>query len=142
MYPEVPISAFTATANPQVEADIISRLGMRNAARFKLSFNRKNLDYEVRIKRPARACIEEISEFISVNHPTDTGIIYCHSRKNCEDIAKSLREDFGLHAKHYRADMDARDRERVQREWSRGDVPIIVATVRLYSPFSLRGQLF
>ncbi|KAI0713295.1 ATP-dependent RNA helicase [Earliella scabrosa] len=128
-YPHVPISALTATANAEVEQDIMARLGMRNPVHLKLSFNRKNLDYDVRPKKGNKACLAEIAEYIKTNHKTETGIIYCTSRNNCEDVAKTLREIYGLQARHYHAQMDPRDRERVQKEWYRGDVLIIVATI-------------
>ncbi|RDX45427.1 ATP-dependent DNA helicase [Lentinus brumalis] len=127
-YPKTPISALTATANAEVERDILCRLDMPNCAQFRLSFNRKNLYYEVRPKRQKK-CIEEIAQDIIQHFPGQTGIIYCLSRTSCEDVAKVLREDYGLQAKHYHAKMDNRDRERVQREWSDGKFHIIVATV-------------
>ena len=102
---------------------------MKNPAHLKLSFNRKNLDYEVRPKKGNKACLAEIAEYIKQNHINETGIIYCLSRASCEDVAKALREKFGLQAKHYHASMNPKDRERVQKEWYRGVVLIIVATV-------------
>lgn len=102
---------------------------MRNCAQFRLSFNRKNLYYEVRPKKQKK-CLEDIAQDIKQQYAGQTGIIYCLSRNSCEDVAKVLREDYGLQAKHYHAKMDHRDRERVQREWSDGKVLIIVATVR------------
>ncbi|KAI0747800.1 ATP-dependent RNA helicase [Daedaleopsis nitida] len=128
-YPTVPISALTATANAEVERDIVARLGIQNCVRLKLSFNRKNLDYEVRLKKTAKITLAEIAQYVQENHPNDTGIIYCHSRNNCEDVAKALREQYNTRAKHYHASMDSGDRERVQREWSRGEILVIVATV-------------
>lgn len=128
-YPKTPISALTATANAEVERDILCRLDMPNCAQFRLSFNRKNLYYEVRPKKQKK-CIEEIAQDIKQHFPGQTGIIYCLSRTSCEDVAKVLREDHGIQAKHYHAKMDNRDRERVQREWSEGKVLVIVATVR------------
>ena len=125
----MPISALTATANAEVEQDILSRLDMRNCAQFRLSFNRKNLYYEVRPKKQKK-CLEDIAQDIKQQYAGQTGIIYCLSRNSCEDVAKVMREDYGLQAKHYHAKMDHRDRERVQREWSDGKVLIIVATVR------------
>ncbi|RPD65817.1 ATP-dependent DNA helicase [Lentinus tigrinus ALCF2SS1-6] len=127
-YPKTPISALTATANAEVERDILCRLDMRDCAQFRLSFNRKNLYYEVRPKK-SKKCLEEIAQDIKQQYAGQTGIVYCLSRTSCEDVAKVLREDHGISAKHYHAKMDHRDRERVQREWSEGKVLVIVATV-------------
>ena len=83
-YPTVPISALTATANAEVEHDIVSRLSIPDCVRLKLSFNRANLDYEVRMKKGHKGCVDEIAATIQTNYPRDTGIIYCHSRDKCE----------------------------------------------------------
>ncbi|KAI1790726.1 ATP-dependent RNA helicase [Ganoderma leucocontextum] len=128
-FPTVPISALTATANAEVEHDIVSRLNIPSCVRLKLSFNRANLDYEVRPKKGHKGCVDDIAAVIQTNYPTDTGIIYCHSRDKCEEVAKELRERFGLNAKHYHAALDPRDKFRVQQEWNQGDVLIIVATI-------------
>ncbi|TBU28950.1 ATP-dependent RNA helicase [Dichomitus squalens] len=128
-YPKVPISALTATANAEVVHDIISRLDIPNCVRLKLSFNRTNLDYEVRPKKSHKACVDEIAALIQTRFPTHTGIIYCHSRDKCEEVAKELRERYKLNAKHFHAGLADCDKRRVQREWSEGEVLIIVATV-------------
>ena len=64
-YPKVPITALTATANAEIESDIISRLNIPRCARLKLSFNRANLDYEV---RPKKTVEKEIVHFINTYH--------------------------------------------------------------------------
>lgn len=133
----MPISALTATANAEVEQDIVSRLNIPNCVRLKLSFNRANLDYEVRPKKGHKGCVDEIAAIIQTNYSTDTGIIYCHSRDKCEEVAKELRERFGLKARHYHAALDPRDKLRVQQEWDQGDVLTIVATVDAISLLSL-----
>ena len=125
----MPISALTATANAEVDHDIVSRLDMPNCVRLKLSFNRTNLDYEVRPKKGHKLCVEEMAKIIQDRFPMDTGIIYCHSRDKCEEVAKELRERHRLKAKHFHAGLDHRDKLRVQTEWSEGEVLIIVATV-------------
>ena len=127
VYPGVPISAMTGTANAQVQRDIISRLRLTVKEPFKLSFNRPNLDYDVRLKK--KNVLEDIATFIREHHPRDTGIIYCSSRDRCEEVAKSLRERYNLNVRHYHAQMVEQDKSRVQHDWSSGRVQIIVATV-------------
>ncbi|KAI0362779.1 ATP-dependent DNA helicase [Trametes cingulata] len=130
VYPGVPISALTATANSEVQGDIITRLRMTIREPLKLSFNRPNLDYDVREKSTKNTkSIQDMAEYIQQNHPHDTGIVYCSSRNRCEDVAKSLRDHYGLNAKHYHATMVEGDRTRVQQQWSNGEVQIIVATI-------------
>ncbi len=65
LFPSVPIMALTATANKHVMEDAISRLGMRNAYRHVKSFNRPNLHYSVRSKRPSKI-VDEIAEVLLI----------------------------------------------------------------------------
>ncbi|KAI0646762.1 ATP-dependent DNA helicase [Trametes meyenii] len=127
VYPGVPISALTATANAEVEGDIIAKLGLSISAPLKLSFNRPNLDYDVRLKK--KNVLAEIARYIQEEHPRETGIIYCTARNRCEEVAKALRDEHGLNARHYHASMNENDRNRVQDMWSRDEVQIIVATI-------------
>lgn len=121
--------ALTATANEQVMSDVVDRLGMKGCVRLTQSFNRPNLFYEIRAKK--RNVIADISAFIKNNHLRETGVIYCLSRKSCEEVARELRERHGLRAKHYHAQMSADDKNRAQSSWQNGECEIIVATVSL-----------
>ncbi|KAH9946390.1 ATP-dependent RNA helicase, partial [Epithele typhae] len=125
-FPNIPITALTATATPEVESDIITRLGLRDCVRLKLSFNRRNLDYEVRTQR---CTADLVAQYIKENHPGKCGIVYCNSRDRCEEVAKALRDKHGLRSRHYHAMMDPGDKSRIQDEFFRGVVHVIVATV-------------
>ena len=119
--------ALTATANEQVIGDIVDRLGIQGCVRLTQSFNRPNLFYEVRPKK--RNVLSDISAFIKDGHIKDTGVIYCLSRKKCEEVAKELRDTHGLRAKHYHAQMSSTDKANTQNAWQNGECEIIVATV-------------
>ena len=126
-FPEVPIMALTATANDQVLNDVIDRLGISGCVLFKQTFNRPNLYYDVRPK--PKNLLASISSFIKTYHSGQTGIIYCLARNKCEEVARDLRDQHGLRAKHYHAQMSPQDKERAQVEWQEGRCEIIVATV-------------
>lgn len=128
--------ALTATANEQVISDVVDRLSMKDCVRLTQSFNRPNLFYEIRPKR--RNVVADISAFIKSGHQEETGVIYCLSRKTCEEVARDLRETYGLRAKHYHAQMSADDKARAQNAWQSGDCEIIVATVRALLSFTSR----
>lgn len=127
-YANVPIMALTATANEQVLEDVIGRLGIRNCTLLRQSFNRANLYYDVRPKRP-KMVLEDIYNFIIKYHRGQTGIIYCLSRNKCEEVAKELRDKYGLKARHYHAQMSVEDKTKAQSDWQSGECEIIVATV-------------
>jgi bloom syndrome protein len=121
--------ALTATATLKVFTDVVRCLGIDGCLVLKQSFNRPNLSYSVVPKRNKKV-VQDIAEWILANHPAATGIIYCFSQRNCEDVAKELRESHHLQARHYHAGLPDEDRKRTQDAWKDGKVKIIVATVR------------
>jgi ATP-dependent DNA helicase RecQ len=122
---DVPIIGLTATATPKVELDILKNLKMSDARRFKASFNRPNLFYEVRPK--TKEVIKDIIRFVRQNDGK-SGIIYCLSRKKVEEIAQVLQVN-GVNALPYHAGLDAKTRAKHQDMFLMEDVDVIVATI-------------
>ncbi|XP_056687301.1 ATP-dependent DNA helicase Q-like 2 isoform X2 [Spinacia oleracea] len=129
-FPTVPVIALTATATKKVQLDLMEMLRIQKCVKFVSSVNRPNLFYMVREKSSVgKVVVDEIAEFISGSYPNkESGIVYCFSRKECEQVAKELREK-GIKADHYHADMEVRDRESVHMRWSSGKLQVIVGTV-------------
>lgn len=123
-FPNVPIMALTATADKTTQDDIVAQLGIPDADRHLASFDRPNLFLEV---RPAQNRIKQIVDFLA-QHPDESGIIYCLSRKNTEKIAERLRNS-GFKAKAYHAGMSSEERSAVQEDFITDRIPIIVATI-------------
>ena len=120
-----PIIALTATATPKVQHDIQKNLGILDAHIFKSSFNRKNLYYEVRHKT---ADVErDIIRYVK-NHPGQSGIIYCLSRRRVEQLAEILSIN-NIKALPYHAGMDALTRSANQDAFLHEKVDVIVATI-------------
>jgi bloom syndrome protein len=130
-YPGVPIMALTATAQNKVQDDIIRTLGIQGCAMLKQSFNRPNLHYEVRPK--TKGMMLDMVAFIKTQGEKASGIIYCSSREKCENLAKELRENHGIQARHYHAGMSKGDRRKHQEGWQEHEFEIIVATVSCIS---------
>ncbi|KAI8899246.1 P-loop containing nucleoside triphosphate hydrolase protein [Globomyces pollinis-pini] len=125
-YPNVPFIALTATANSKVKLDVVQVLQMQGCLCFEQSFNRPNLRYEI---RPKDKSIEtSIVAFVKTHYPNQSGIIYCLSKKSCEDMANKLQK-IGLKCAFYHAGLDKADRTRIQNEWAENKVLIIIATV-------------
>ena len=122
--PDVPFIALTATATHRVRDDIVTQLGLKEPQRFVASFNRANLNYEVRPKRDSFSQLAELLE----NRRNQSAIIYCFSRKETEELAVDL-QGLGLKAKPYHAGMDAGARRRTQEEFIADEFPIVVATI-------------
>jgi bloom syndrome protein len=128
-YPNVPIMALTATANKAVIDDSIRQIRMRNPYLHTQSFNRKNLRYVVRKKD--KNVIRNIAEIIR-DRKHQTGIIYCQTRKQCEELSKDLLAEMSeMRDKitFYHADLRPQVKEERQRSWSRGDIKVIIATI-------------
>ncbi|KAK2072528.1 hypothetical protein P8C59_006876 [Phyllachora maydis] len=126
-FPGVPVMALTATATENVIVDVKHNLGMRSCETFSQSFNRPNLYYEVRMK--GKNLVQEIGELINEKYPGLTGIVYTLSRKSAESIAKKLREEHKIKAHHYHAMLAPNDKTKVQLEWQRGKIKVVVATI-------------
>src|SRR5690554_4656869 len=120
-----PIIALTATATPKVQHDIQKNLGMTEAEVYKSSFNRPNLNYEVRGK--TEQIDREIIKFI-LSQRDKSGIVYCLSRKKVDDFAKILQAN-DIQALPYHAGMDAVSRSNNQDAFLMEKVNVIVATI-------------
>ena len=120
-----PIIALTATATPKVQKDIQKNLDIVGATVFKSSFNRPNLYYEV---RPKTSDVDkEVVKYVR-SMEGKSGIIYCLSRKEVEDLAEVLRVN-GISARAYHAGMDAEQRSANQDAFLMEECQVIVATI-------------
>ncbi|XP_024317349.1 mediator of RNA polymerase II transcription subunit 34 isoform X2 [Brachypodium distachyon] len=117
-FPSVPMIALTATATSKVQMDLIEMLHIPRCVKFVSTVNRPNLYYKVYEKSSVgKVVIDEIANFITESYPNkESGIVYCFSRKECEQVAKELRER-GIAADYYHADMDSVAREKVHMRW-------------------------
>ncbi|XP_047342370.1 ATP-dependent DNA helicase Q-like 2 [Impatiens glandulifera] len=129
-FPNVPVVALTATATEKVQKDLMEMLRIPKCVKFFSTVNRPNLFYMVREKSSVgKVAIDEIAEYIQSTYPNkESGIVYCFSRKECEQVAQELR-DRGISADYYHAYMDADHRERVHNRWSNSKLQVIVGTV-------------
>ncbi|XP_039959584.1 Bloom syndrome protein homolog [Bactrocera tryoni] len=126
-FPKVPTMALTATATPRVRIDILRQLNLTHTKWFLSSFNRSNLKYSVLPKRGA-STLDEIKAFISARPSSWCGIVYCLSRKECEDVANKLHAS-GIKSLAYHAGLTDPMRETRQKDWLTGKVRVICATI-------------
>jgi ATP-dependent DNA helicase RecQ len=123
--PKIKVIALTATATPKVQDDIIKNLKITDSKLFKSSFNRPNLYYEVRPKNDETEV--DLIKFIKSNQG-ESGIIYCLSRKNVEDLSQLLNMN-GVKSLPYHAGLDKNVREENQDRFLKDDCDVIVATI-------------
>lgn len=129
-FSNVPVVALTATATQKVQYDVMEMLRIPKCVKFVSTVNRPNLFYTVRSKSSVgKVVVDEIAEFIQESYSnSESGIVYCFSRKECEQVAAELRER-GIAADYYHADMDVNAREKVHMGWSKNKLQVIVGTV-------------
>lgn len=125
--PKLPIIALTATATPKVQSDIVKNLELVNPEIFISSFNRPNLNYEIRPKRKKDQVIKEIVKFIH-QHKGKSGIIYTLNRKTTEELADMLVAN-GIKAIAYHAGLDSTTRAQRQDMFLLEESEVIVATI-------------
>ena len=124
-FPHVPRIALTATADQVTRAEIAQRLQLEEARQFVSSFDRPNIRYSIVEKANGR---KQLLDFISAEHPGDSGIVYCLSRKKVEETAEFLNEN-GIRALPYHAGMEYSLRANNQARFLREDNIVMVATI-------------
>ncbi|KAH6580624.1 hypothetical protein BASA50_010551 [Batrachochytrium salamandrivorans] len=141
-YPKVPIMALTATATASVREDITRQLHLGcSLDTFVSSFNRPNLHFEVRFKPPdSNDPYDDILKFLNSvyesrrkrlerSHSGERttaicGIIYCGTRKTCEEVAGMLRAN-QVRAQCYHAGLTPKVRRVILESWTGTDSTLL-----------------
>lgn len=120
-----PVGAFTATATERVRQDIVGLLGLRNPAVTVAGFDRPNLYFDV-VKLETKYKAAWVARYVA-DHPDESGIVYCATRKTTEALADTLNQ-MGRPAVAYHGGMSPDARETAQRDFITDKVPVVVAT--------------
>jgi ATP-dependent DNA helicase RecQ len=123
-FPEACFHAFTATATPRVQADIVAQLALRDPAILVGRFDRPNLIYRI------LPLVDKLQQTLDViaRHAGEAMIIYCLSRKDTENMTAMLLEH-KIRAAAYHAGLSAEERHRTQEAFAEERLDIVVATV-------------
>lgn len=117
------VSAFTATATEEVKNDILCTLSLADPEVVITGFDRKNLYYSV---ENIRRKDEFIMEYIE-KHPTESGIIYCATRKNVDNLFELLFKR-GVPVTRYHAGLTNETRKKNQDDFIYDRTSVIIAT--------------
>ena len=117
------VSAFTATATQEVKEDIIDILQLQEPFVTTTGFDRQNLFFSVQTPRDK---YEFIMDYVS-EHRTESGIIYCISRKLVEEVCQKLIQE-GYSATRYHAGLSDEERKENQDSFIYDIKPVVVAT--------------
>lgn len=121
-HPKVNVLALTASATPQVCADIVEKLEMKKHREFHQSFSRKNLSYSVRLVE------NKLEKGIEILHRIPgTAIWYVRNRMGTQQIAKALTQ-LGISAAAYHAGLSNAQRAERQQAWKSDQIRVMVST--------------
>jgi len=119
-----PVVALTATATPAVREDVVQQLAIEGAVEIVSGFDRPNLYLEV---RETSTVAEKVAAITALCRRYRTGIVYAGTRRNVEDIHRTLRRN-GVEAIAYHAGLSLSDRRAVQDRFMSRETGVIVAT--------------
>lgn len=117
------ISAFTASATREVRDDIIDILKLREPTVMTTGFDRPNLYFEVQTPKNK---YDALKEYLG-KHEGESGIIYCLTRKNVEEVCANLIRD-GIRATRYHAGLTDAERKNNQDDFIYDRALVMVAT--------------
>ena len=124
-FPDVPRLALTATADAPTRLDIVNRLQLGDERQFIAGFDRPNIRYTIAIKDNPR---QQLLRLINNEHPGEAGIVYCLSRKRCEETALWLNEH-GIKAMPYHAGLPSENRAINQDRFLKEEGMVMAATI-------------
>ncbi len=124
LFPGVPVSAFTATADAVTREDIAEKLFRGQGRTFVTGFDRPNIRLAVEMRRDWK---RQLLDFVK-ERPNESGIVYCLSRKKTEETAELLVRN-GLRALPYHAGMDSAVRAANQDVFMTEPGVVMVATI-------------
>ena len=122
LFAKVPFVALTATATPQVKADIVEMLGLDNPKIIQQSFERKNIAYHI-INTEDK--VYKMNQILKKN--PEPAIIYVRDRKSCLDYSQKLQA-LGHAATYYHGGLSVKVRESNMNSWIADQNLVMVAT--------------
>ncbi len=124
-FPQTPVAAFTATATPKVEADIITALRLEEPLRLRAKVFRQNLT--IRTQKRVSNGRTQLLNFLD-RHSGESGIIYAFTRKETEQLADFLQSR-GIRARAYHARLPIEEKSQVMKDFMYDKIDIVVATI-------------
>ncbi|MFN9173432.1 MAG: RecQ family ATP-dependent DNA helicase, partial [Synechocystis sp.] len=122
----LPIAAFTATADPDQQTQIIQGLELRQPQRFQVSPFRPHLGLTVKTVLSEGCRRHQLRRFLD-KHPDQSGLIYLRTRTTAIALAQWLTGQ-GFNTAEYHGGLAANQRRQLERRWLQGEIPFVVCT--------------
>lgn len=128
IFPKVPIIAMSATLTNKATDETIAALNFSKPLVLRSGLNRKNLHYSIRCKPKTHfKCMEDMIKLIKEKFNEQSGIIYCLSVRNCNDVCKYLNKS-GISSASYYAKLSQNSKTVLHNKWKQGEIKVMVAT--------------
>ncbi len=122
LIPGIPVLAVTATATPEVVEDIQKQLHFRKPNLFQMSFERRNLTYNVSYQEDKHSRMLQLLERFP-----GCAIVYVRNRRKTKEIATFLMEN-RISCHFYHAGLTPEERDRKQADWIHNRVRVMIST--------------
>ena len=122
LLPSIPILAVTATATPKVLEDIIESLQLKQTSLFQGSYARTNININTLYTEDKQGTLIKI-----LMQNKQSGIVYCGSRRETEQITKLLQQK-QISCAYFHGGRSASERKELLQEWQSEKITIMVAT--------------
>jgi ATP-dependent DNA helicase RecQ len=123
---KIAIAAFTATADPQAQQEIIQALELNQPERFLISPYRQNLSLKIKTVWTPRGRKQQMLRFIQA-HKNQSGLVYVRSRQDSQTLAIWF-QSLGYEAAAYHAGLATTARRNIEQNWISGETQFVICT--------------
>ncbi len=123
------IIMLTGSAPPLLRKTLISSMRLKDPAVFVRSHDRANLFLQVIPSQNTEKDIQSVLKVLCEIYPGKSGIIYCRTKSNCEDLLSKLRDKGSNSAAVFTGDLSVKQKNELLTKWLSGEVLVMIATV-------------
>jgi ATP-dependent DNA helicase RecQ len=123
---KIAIAAFTATADPQAQQEIIQALELKQPETFLISPYRQNLSLKIKTVWTPRGRKQQMLRFIQA-HNHQSGLVYVRSRQDSQTLATWFKS-LGYAAAAYHAGLATTARRNIEQSWISGEIQFVICT--------------
>ena len=123
---KIAIAAFTATADPQAQQEIIKTLELKQPQIFLVSPYRPNLSLNIKTVWTPRGRKQQTLKFIAAKK-RQSGLVYVRSRRDSQTLAQWF-QSLNYSVAAYHAGLVTTKRRKIERDWISGKLQFVICT--------------